>query len=105
MNLPKATFWICMSCVFLSTSLTVYIFAASRQDPGLRMAALVGASNIATALMATASTLLTGKDLTNKNDPANLPPGSVSTSTDTVQTPPVTINPIPPAVEPAQPAK
>lgn len=89
MNLPKATFWICIACVFLSTSLTVYIFAASRQDPGLRMAALVGASNIATALMATASTLLTGKDLTNRHDPADLPPGALSKTTETIATPPV----------------
>ena len=93
MSMSRMTFYICLSCVFLSAGLTIYIFAASRNDPGLRMAALVGATNIATALMATASTLLTGKDLTAKShqDPTDLPPGTKMTEQSTVQTPPITI--------------
>lgn len=58
-------------------ALTVYIFAASRNDPGLRMAALVAATGAASSLMAVASTLLTGKDLTKHDDnqPPQLPEG------------------------------
>lgn len=90
MNLSRPTFWIILACVLGSVGITVYVFAASRLDPGLRMAALVAATNIASALMATASTMLTGKDFSSRHpDPADLPPGSVVTQKDTVQTPPV----------------
>lgn len=85
---------IALVCIVVGAALTVYIFAASRNDAGLRMAALVFASNIATAIVAISSLLLTGKDLTTKPpvDPASLPPGSVLTSNgpqDVVQTPPI----------------
>jgi len=85
---------IALTCIVVGASLTVYIFAASRNDAGLRMAALVFASNICTAIVAISSLLLTGKDLTAKTpvDPASLPPGSVLTTNgpqETVQTPPI----------------
>jgi hypothetical protein len=81
MNISRTTFWICILCICCAVGLTAYIFLASRADAGLRYAALLGASNIATALVATASTLLTGKDLTkHEPDPADLPPGSVQTN-------------------------
>jgi hypothetical protein len=55
----------------LSVAVALIIFAWSRQDPGLRMAALVSASNIAASVLAISSTLLTGKDLTQKEPPDN----------------------------------
>ncbi len=88
-------------CILGAILLTAYIFAASRLDPGLRMAALVSSTSIASALIAIASTLLVGRDVTNKTadttDPNDLPPGSLSTSSSvqTVQTPPVTVQPPP----------
>jgi hypothetical protein len=60
------------------------------------MAALVSASNLATALIAMASTMLTGKDLTDKANPNDVPPGTLINSSQSVQTPPVTIPPATP---------
>ncbi len=92
MNLSRPASIIVGCCILGSVGITLYVFAASRLDPGLRMAALVAATNIASAMMATASTMLTGKDFSSsKRDPENLPPGSVSQTTDTIQTPPITI--------------
>lgn len=85
----RMLFAVCMTGMVFSTVLTTVIFLWSRNDPGLRMAALVGASNIATALIAIPSILLTGKDVTAKHDPADLPPGSITTDKQTVQTPPI----------------
>lgn len=97
MNSKPSNNMIAMVCIVVGAALTVYIFGASRNDPGLRMAALVFASNICTAIVAISSLLLTGKDTTLKgsHDPNDLPPGSAVTSTtaETVQTPPVTIAP------------
>lgn len=83
----------------VSVTFTAYIFLASRNDPGLRMAALVSATSTASSLLAIASTLLTGKDLTQSRDPANLPP-----NTKTIDTSTVTVGPVVPTqpVEPAQ---
>jgi hypothetical protein len=80
-------------CIVSAVMLTVFIFSESRNDSGLRMAALVSSTGIATALVAIASTLLTGKDLTQKDPPA-IPPGSTSIQQETttsVTTPPDTI--------------
>ena len=66
---------IALICIVIGAGLTIFIFAASRRDPGLRMAALVFASNIATAIIAISSLLLTGKDTTAKGrDPSDPPP-------------------------------
>lgn len=98
MNSKPSNNMIAMVCIVVGAGLTVYIFGASRNDPGLRMAALVFASNICTAIVAISSLLLTGKDTTLKGtaDPSDLPPGSTVTSTtaDVVQTPPVTAAPV-----------
>lgn len=80
---------IAVICIVGCIGLTVFIFAESRLDPGLRMAALVSSTSVAAALIAIASTLLVGKDVT-KSDPNDLPPGSVASSSQTVQTPPIT---------------
>lgn len=76
--------FIALICIIVGAGLTVFIFSASRNDPGLRMAALVFASNICTAIIAISSLLLTGKDTTNKG--ADLPPGSTATETSTSTT-------------------
>lgn len=78
---------IALTCIVLGTLLTMFIFVESRNDPGLRMAALVFASNICTAIVAISSLLLTGKD-TTKHDPSELPPNSVSQDISTVKTGP-----------------
>lgn len=81
---------IALTCLFMATLLMVFLFAESRSDPSLRIAALVAGTGLVSALGAIASTMLTGKDVT-KSDPADLPPGSVATSAtqQTVQLPPI----------------
>jgi hypothetical protein len=80
---------IAVICITCCVGLTVFIFSESRNDPGLRMAALVSSTSVAAALIAIASTLLVGKDVTHP-DPADLPPGSTATdmSSTTVKIPP-----------------
>ena len=68
-----------------SVALSVYLFAASRNDPSLRIAALVAGTNLVSALAAIASTMLIGKDITRPRDPADMPPNSVATDTSTVK--------------------
>jgi hypothetical protein len=75
----KQLFIVIITAMALSSGITVLIFLESRNDPNLRVAALVGAFNIPVAFTAIASTLLTGKDLTQRHDPADLPPGSTQT--------------------------
>lgn len=75
---------IALTCIVLGVMITAYIFAASRQDPGLRMAALVAATSLGSALIAIASTMLTGKDLTAKRDPSEVPPNTSVQDTTTI---------------------
>jgi hypothetical protein len=56
----------------------------------LRIAALVAGTGAVASLLAIASTLLTGKDVTKPRDPADMPPNSTTTDTSTVKTGPVT---------------
>ena len=86
---------VALICLILAVGLDCYLFAESRNDPALRIAALVSGTNLVAALAAIASTMLTGKDLTH---PEPAPPGTTSTSTvqvtqTTPPTPPAT--PIP----------
>lgn len=67
-----------------ATGLMVYLFAESRGDPSLRIAALVAGTGLVSALAAIGSTILTGKDLTKGHDPSDLPPNSSTTDTSTV---------------------
>lgn len=76
--------------------LMVYLFAGSRNDPSLRIAALVAGTGLVSALAAIASTILTGKDLT-KPPPADLPPNTTTVDTSTVR-----VGPAAPAVDPTQ---
>lgn len=84
---------IALFAMIMGTATAIYIFAASRNDPGLRIAALTLGSSSIGSLLAIASTLLTGKDLTNRQP--DLPPGT----TQVTQTPPantaVTVAPKP----------
>lgn len=80
---------IALTCLVLAVLLMVFLFSESRNDPSLRIAALVAGTGLVSALGAIASTMLTGKDLT-KTDASDLPPGSVQQQTTTVQTPPLT---------------
>lgn len=74
---------IALCAMLLGWAMVLYMFATSRNDPGLRIAALTLGSTASGTLLAIASTLLTGKDLTNRS--TDLPPGS----TQITQTPPV----------------
>jgi hypothetical protein len=65
--------------------LMVYLFAGSRNDPSLRIAALVAGTGLVSALAAIASTILTGKDVTKPRDPADLPPNTTTVDTSTVK--------------------
>lgn len=82
----------------LSTAVALYIFAMSRNDAGLRMAALVAATSTGAGLLAVCSTLLTGKDLTKPHDVNDLPPNTttVDTSTSTVKVGPADPTQAPP---------
>jgi hypothetical protein len=80
---------IALACIVFCVGLTVFIFAESRTDPGLRMAALVSSTSVAAALIAIASTMLTGKDVTKSPDPNDVPPGTVIKDSTTTQIPPV----------------
>ena len=76
-----------------AVGLMVFLFAESRNDPSLRIAALVAGTGLVSALAAIASTILTGKDLTK---PAtDLPPNSTATQSSTVQVGPTPPNPSP----------
>lgn len=71
---------IALVSLILAVGLMVYLFAASRSDPSLRIAALVAGTGLVASLGSIASTLLTGKDVTAKAA-SELPPNSSMTST------------------------
>lgn len=71
--------------IVFATGLMVFLFAESRNDPSLRIAALVAGTGLVNTLSAIASTVLTGKDLTRQHDPATMPPNSTTTDTSVVQ--------------------
>lgn len=85
----------------LATGLMVFLFAESRNDPSLRIAALVAGTALVASLSSIASTILTGKDVTKPRDPAEMPPNTTTTDTSTVKVGALT-DPTPPA-DPAQP--
>jgi hypothetical protein len=74
-------FLILIGAIFLM----VYLFAGSRTDPSLRIAALVAGTGLVSALAAIASTILTGKDVTKPRDPADMPPNTTTTDTSTIK--------------------
>lgn len=74
-----------LCCILAGVGLAVYIFAASRNDPGLRMAALVCATGAVTTVLAIGSITFTGKDLAHPIPP-DVPPGSAATTSTTTTT-------------------
>lgn len=72
-------------CILAGVGLAVYVFAASRNDPGLRMAALVCATGAVTTVLAIGSLSVTGKDLSH-SAPPDVPPGSAATTSTTTTT-------------------
>jgi hypothetical protein len=65
-------------CLISAVLLSVFLFSASRNDPSLRIAALVSGTGLVNTLAAIASTMLTGRDVSRTSD---LPPGSTQTKT------------------------
>ena len=75
---------IALIAIFLAVGLMGFLFAASRTDPSLRIAALVAGTGLVASLGSIASTLLTGKDVTGAaNQAKDLPPNSTLSSTTT----------------------
>lgn len=72
MKTPETPF-IALVALVMSFGLTIFVFVESRNDPGLRMAALVSATSTVSAFIAIASTLLTGKDLSKPGPPNTNP--------------------------------
>ena len=70
---PPAANVIALVALIIATGLMVFLFAESRGDPSLRIAALVAGTGLVSTLAAIASTILTGKDLTK---PPDAPPES-----------------------------
>lgn len=87
---------IALIILIASVCLMVFLFAESRNDPSLRIAALVAGTGLVSALAAIASTILTGKDLTRQRDVSDMPPNTTATDTSTIK-----VGPAPPAVESA----
>ena len=73
---------IALVVILSAVALTIFLFAASRNDPSLRIAALVSGTGTVTALTAIGSTILTGKDLTKKDTTTEIQnPTQVTTTT------------------------
>lgn len=65
---------IALISLVVATGLMIYLFAESRLDASLRIAALVAGTGLVSTLAAIASTILTGKDLTKNHDSAEITP-------------------------------
>lgn len=68
-----ATNTIALIALLVSVVLMAYLFAESRNDPSLRIAALVSGTSLVASLASIASTILTGKDVTKPHDSAEAP--------------------------------
>jgi hypothetical protein len=82
---------IALIVLMAAVALMAYLFAASRNDPSLRIAALVAGTALVASLGSIASTILTGKDVTKASE---LPPNSSATTS-------VQVGPNPPPKEPS----
>ena len=76
---------IALTIIMSAAALTVFLFAESRNDPSLRIAALVSGTATVSALLAIGSTMLIGKDVTRPRDPADLPPNTTTSDTSTIK--------------------
>ena len=93
--MKPSTNLIALFALVMALALMIYLFAGSRLDPSLRIAALVAGTGLVSTLAAIASTILTGKDVTKQRDPADMPPNTTTTDTSTVQ-----VGTVPPAIFP-----
>lgn len=99
MNINTTALKVGLILIFLVSVLAVLLFIASRQDPSLRIAALVSVTGVITGILAIASTLMIGKDVTHPTPP-DVPPGSAATTTtstttaQTIQTPAQPVAPV-----------
>lgn len=83
---PPSNQWIALVSLVIATALMVYLFAASRLDPSLRIAALVAGTGLVSTLAAIASTILTGKDLSRREtDNQSLPDPAQTNSTQEIK--------------------
>ncbi|MGA7857374.1 MAG: hypothetical protein WCA11_05590 [Terracidiphilus sp.] len=74
---PATNNTVAVLCIISSVALMVFLFSESRADANLRIAALVSGTGLVASLIAIASTLLTGKDVTKNHDSADpIPPPS-----------------------------
>ena len=83
--------------ILIAAVVVEMLFLESRQDPSLRIAALTIVGTLVTGILAIASTLMIGKDVTHQD----LPPNSSMQQTTTLQTktppdPPATPPPLTP---------
>ena len=85
---PVSINGIALIALFMSVALMAYLFAGSRNDPSLRIAALVAGTGLVASLAAIASTILTGKDVTKGRDPSDIPPNTTVADTSTIKTGP-----------------
>lgn len=89
---------IALISLLTSVALMTFLFAESRNDPSLRIAALVAGTGLVSSLASIASTILTGKDVTKPRDPSEMPPNTITTDTSTVKVgPSVPTLPVDPA--------
>ena len=72
--MKPSTNLIALFALVMALALMIYLFAGSRLDPSLRIAALVAGTGLVSTLAAIASTILTGKDLTKGRDSADAQP-------------------------------
>lgn len=91
---------VALICIVLGAILSFSVFYIARQDHDMKLLAIGGVLGFIAGMSATASTLLVGKPSGEK--PADLPPGSVVQSNQSIQTPPITPLPIPDSGNSAQ---
>jgi len=87
---------IALIAILLAVILMAFLFASSRSDPSLRIAALVAGTGLVASLGSIASTLLTGKDVTGAAQARDLPPNSTLSTTTTTQ-----VNAVAPPIDPS----
>jgi hypothetical protein len=93
-NNAASNMLIAILCISTSSAMSFALFAMSRNSVNMQLLALGCVISQVSALMATASTILVGKSFEpSKVNPADLPAGSVTSSTDTVQLPPIAQTP------------
>jgi hypothetical protein len=81
---------IALTCMFLSTALVFIVFLYARLDHDMKLLALGAAISQASALMATASTMLVGRSFEGGSklpSPSDMPPDTSAVLTESVAGP------------------